>query len=72
VTDVRQQLSPRGVSVLFGYVVVYLAVGSVLYFTIDLPAVVYAAYGVLSWVLGMWLFYRLHRSFVADLSESQE
>jgi len=62
----KQQVSTRGIRVLGVFVVVYLLVGSYMYFYLDLPVVAYAAYGVLSWLGGMVLFYRLHKSYMAQ------
>ncbi|MFP4217999.1 MAG: hypothetical protein ACLFR6_04060 [Salinarchaeum sp.] len=71
-TDPRQQVSQTGIRILFAFVVVYVAVGAALYFRADLPAFAYAGYGILGWVGGMYLFYRLHRSFMADLEADLE
>lgn len=65
--DPRQQVSSRGIRVLGVFVLVYLLVGGYMYFRLDLPTIAYVAYGVLSWVAGMLLFYRLHRSFTESL-----
>ena len=62
----KQQVSSRGIRILGVFVVVYLLIGSYMYFYLDLPALAYVAYGVLSWVGGMVLFYRLHRSYMAN------
>jgi predicted tellurium resistance membrane protein TerC len=62
----KQQVSSRGIRVLGIFVAVYLLVGSYMYFAMDLPTLAYAAYGILSWIGGMVLFYRLHTSFMAD------
>lgn len=67
--DPRQQVSSQGIRVLFGFVVVYLLIGAYMYFRLDLPTLAYVAYGVLSWLAGMLLFYRLHRSFIEDLEQ---
>jgi hypothetical protein len=62
----KQQVSGRGIRVLGLFVLVYLAIGSYMYFYMNLPTVAYAGYGVLSWLVGMLLFYRLHKSYMAD------
>lgn len=67
--DPRQQVSQRGIRILFGFVVLYVAIGAYLYFRTALPSFAYAIYGILGWVGGMYLFYRLHRSFMADLEQ---
>lgn len=67
--DPRQQVSPRGIRVLAAFVLTYLAVGSYLYFAVDLPTAAYVAYGVISWIGGMVLFYRLHQSFMSDFEQ---
>lgn len=69
VTNPRQQVSPRGIRILGAFVLAYLAVGSYMYFYMDLPTVAYVAYGVFSWIGGLVLFYRLHKSFMADLEQ---
>lgn len=66
--DVEQKVSPRGIRVLAVFVVLYLAVGFYLW-SIDLPGLAYAGYGILAWVLGMLLFYRLHKSYMASMGE---
>lgn len=66
-TDPRQQVSSRGIRIMGAFVLLYLLVGGYMYFLLDLPVAAYAAYGVLSWVAGMVLFYRLHRSFTESL-----
>jgi len=66
-TDPRQQVSPRGIRVMGAFVLAYLVVGSYMYFAMDLPTAAYVAYGVLSWIGGLVLFYRLHKSFMSDL-----
>lgn len=68
-SEPKQQVGPRGIRILVVFVVVYLAIGSYMYFRMDLPSVAYAIYGVLSWVVGMLLFYRLHKSYIANLAE---
>ncbi|MFB6109175.1 MAG: hypothetical protein ABEJ82_10130 [Haloplanus sp.] len=65
----QQQVSPRGIKVLGAFVLAYLLVGSYMYFRMDLPGWVYAAYGVASWAGGMGLFYWLHKSYMAGLGE---
>lgn len=65
--DPKQQLSPHGIRVLFSFVVVYLLIGSYMYFQMDLPGIAYALYGVVSWIAGMMLFYKLHKSYMADI-----
>lgn len=67
--DPRQQVSTRGIRVLAAFVLTYLAVGSYIYFVMDLPTAAYVAYGLLSWIGGMALFYRLHRSFMSDFEQ---
>ena len=62
----KQQVSSRGIRVLGVFVLAYLLVGSYMYFYLDLPTLAYVAYGILSWVGGMLLFYRLHTNFMAD------
>lgn len=62
----KQQVSPRGIRVLGLFVIVYLLIGSFMYFYLELPDLVYVAYGILSWVGGMLLFYRLHTSYMAN------
>ena len=62
----KQQVSGRGIRVLGLFVLVYLAIGSYMSFYMDLPTVAYAGYGVLSWLVGMLLFYRPHKSYMAD------
>lgn len=62
----KQQVSSRGIRVLGVFVLAYLLVGSYMYFYLDLPTLAYVAYGILSWVGGMLLFYRLHTDFMAD------
>jgi hypothetical protein len=68
----KQQVSPSGIRVLAAFVAVYLLVGSYMYFYMNLPTIAYVAYGVLSWVVGMLLFYRLHVSFMADFESDLE
>jgi len=62
----KQQVSTRGIRVLGLFVIVYLLIGSYMYFYLELPDLAYAAYGILSWVGGMLLFYRLHTSYMAN------
>jgi len=62
----KQQVSSRGIRVLGVFVVVYLLIGSYMYFYLDLPDLVYVAYGIVSWIGGMLLFYRLHRNYMAN------
>jgi len=62
----KQQVSSRGIRVLGVFVLAYLLIGSYMYFYLDLPTLAYVAYGILSWVGGMFLFYRLHTDFMAD------
>ena len=66
-SDPRQQVSSRGIRVLGAFVLVYLLVGGYMYLVLDLPTLAYVAYGVVSWIAGMLLFYRLHRSFTESL-----
>jgi fatty acid desaturase len=70
--DPRQQVSPRGIRILLAFVAAYLLVGAALTFYADLPAVGYAIYGVVGWIVGMQLFYRLHRSYTATLGQGDE
>ena len=67
--DPRQQVSTRGIRVLGVFVLAYLAVGSYMYFAMDLPTAAYIGYGLFSWLGGMALFYRLHRSFMSDFEQ---
>ncbi|MFB6101614.1 MAG: hypothetical protein ABEJ73_03520 [Haloplanus sp.] len=62
----KQQVSSRGIRILGVFVAAYLLIGSYMYFYMELPTFAYAAYGILSWVGGMMLFYRLHTSYMAD------
>lgn len=62
----KQQVSSSGIRVLGVFVAVYLLVGSYMYFYLELPWYAYAAYGVISWIGGMLLFYYLHTSYMAD------
>lgn len=64
----KQQVSARGIRILGVFVLAYLAVGSHLYFNVHPPTWVYIAYGIVSWIAGMMLFYRLHKSYMADLA----
>jgi hypothetical protein len=63
----QQQVSGRGIRVLGLFVVVYLLIGSYMYFYMDLPTLAYAGYGVLSWLVGMLLFYHLHNEYMSQL-----
>jgi hypothetical protein len=63
----QQQVSSRGIRVLGLFVLVYLLIGSYMYFYMDLPVIAYAGYGVLSWVAGMGLFYWLHKNYMSQL-----
>lgn len=67
--DPAQKVSSRGIRVLGVFVIAYLAVGFHLWLNMDLPGFAYVIYGVLAWVLGMMLFYRLHRSYMDSLGE---
>lgn len=40
-----------------------------MYLYMELPVFVYGLYGFLSWIGGMMLFYKLHRSYIADLDQ---
>lgn len=71
-SDPKQQVGPRGIRVLALFVLVYLAIGSHMYFNMDLPSIAYILYGIVSWIAGMLLFYRLHKSYMADLVEQQQ
>ncbi|WP_251341946.1 hypothetical protein [Haloplanus halophilus] len=64
--DPKQGVSRRGIRILGVFVAAYLLIGSYMYLYMDLPTLAYVAYGILSWVGGMLLFYRLHSSFMAD------
>jgi hypothetical protein len=63
----KQPVSARGIRILGVFVLVYLAIGSYMYFYMDLPSLAYLAYGIVSWVGGMYLFYRLHNSYMDKL-----
>ena len=67
--DPAQQVSASGIRVLGLFVVVYLGIGFHMWLNMDLPDLVYVAYGILAWVGGMMLFYRLHRSYMDSLGE---
>lgn len=67
----KQQVGPKGIRILTVFVLIYLAIGSHMYFNMQLPSYAYILYGIVSWVAGMMLFYRLHRSYMADLAEQQ-
>ena len=67
--DPAQKVSSRGIRVLGVFVIAYLAIGFHLWLNMDLPGFVYVIYGVLAWVVGMMLFYRLHRSYMDSLGE---
>ncbi len=62
----KQQVSSRGIRILGVFVAVYLLVGSYMYFYLELPDLAYVAYGILSWIGGMVLFYYLHVSYMAN------
>ncbi|SEA18324.1 hypothetical protein SAMN04488065_2135 [Haloplanus vescus] len=64
--DPKQQVSSRGIRILGVFVVAYLLVGSYLYFYLKPPDIVFIAYGILSWVGGMLLFYYLHTTYMAQ------
>jgi hypothetical protein len=70
-SDPKQQVGPQGIRVLTVFVLVYLAIGAHMYFNMQLPALAYVAYGIVSWIAGMLLFYRLHKSYMADLAKQQ-
>jgi hypothetical protein len=63
----KQQVSGRGIRILGVFVVVYLAIGLYMTFYLDLPTFAYVAYGILSWIAGLLLFYRLHNNYMARL-----
>jgi hypothetical protein len=63
----KQQVSGRGIRILGLFVLIYLLIGSYMYFYMDLPVLAYVAYGVVSWLGGMLLFYRLHTNYMANL-----
>jgi putative Mn2+ efflux pump MntP len=62
----KQQVSSRGIRILGVFVAVYLLIGSYMYFYLELPDLAYVAYGILSWIGGMLLFYYLHVSYMAS------
>jgi len=62
----KQQVSSRGIRILGVFVAVYLLIGSYMYFYLELPSLAYVAYGILSWIGGMLLFYYLHVSYMAS------
>jgi len=62
----KQQVSSRGIRILGVFVVVYLLIGSYMYFYLDLPDLAYVGYGIVSWIGGMMLFYYLHVSYMAN------
>lgn len=68
-TDTQQKVGSKGIRILGAFVIVYLLIGSYLYFFQDLPAIAYVIYGLVSWVGGMMLFYKLHRSYMADIGK---
>lgn len=70
-TDAVQQVSPRGMRMFLIYVVIYLGIGSYMYFYMTLPSIAYVLYGIISWIAGMMLFYKLHKSHMAKLKEEQ-
>ena len=67
----KQQVGPKGIKILAAFVIVYLAIGSHMYFNMNLPSIAYIVYGVVSWIVGMLLFYKLHTSYMADLANQQ-
>lgn len=67
--DPKQQVSSGGIRILFAFVVLYLLIGSYMYFFMTLPAIAYVLYGIVSWVGGMMLFYKLHKSYMEDLGK---
>ncbi|WP_248895819.1 hypothetical protein [Haloplanus halobius] len=69
--DPKQQVSSSGIRVLGVFVAVYLVIGSYMYFYLDLPALAYVAYGIISWIGGMVLFYYLHTSYMASFDPSE-
>lgn len=66
--DPNQQVSSRGIRILLLFVTAYLVVGSYMYFFMSLPSIAYILYGIVSWIAGMMLFYRLHKSYMANLA----
>lgn len=64
----KQQVSPGGIRVFLAFVVLYLLIGSHMYFNMNLPAIAYVLYGIVSWIAGMVLFYKLHKSYMADIT----
>lgn len=62
----KQQVSSYGIRILGVFVAVYLLIGSYMYFYLELPALAYVAYGIISWIGGMVLFYYLHTSYMAN------
>lgn len=62
-----QKVSTAGMHVFLAFVVLYLLIGSYMYFYMTLPAIAYVLYGIISWIAGMMLFYKLHKSHMADL-----
>lgn len=67
--DPAQKVSPKGIRILLVFVIIYLAVGFHMWLNMDLPSLAYVAYGIFAWVVGMLLFYRLHRSYMASMGE---
>lgn len=67
----KQQVGPRGIRILGLFVLVYLAIGAHMYFNMELSNLAYILYGIVSWIVGMLLFYRLHKSYMADIANQQ-
>lgn len=67
--DTAQKVSSRGIRILAVFVLIYLAVGFHLWLNMDLPSIAYIGYGIFAWVIGMLLFYRLHKSYMAAIGE---
>lgn len=70
-TDTVQQVSPSGMRMFLLFVLFYLAIGSYMYFYMSLPSIAYVLYGIISWIAGMMLFYKLHKSHMAKIKEEQ-
>lgn len=70
-SEPKQQVGPRGIRILGLFVLAYLAIGAHMYFNMELPNLAYILYGIVSWIAGMLLFYRLHKSYMADIANQQ-
>lgn len=64
------QVSPEAMRVFVAFVALYLLIGSYMYFYMELPAIAYVLYGIVSWIVGMMLFYKLHKSSMADIKNT--